>query len=325
MISTKVYKELSKENILNEVSGYDLFKYYIKDFEDLSRSFCSPLRVDKNPDVRIFKSSDGNFLYKDFGRPEHIFDPFSFIMELYNISFVEALELINVDFNLNLGKKSRFKTVKNKPILTPADVINKMTSEKSIRVVSKPYSWYNLLYWEAYNITKSTLEKFRVVPIEGYYLNYNYFKCKKDSYAYCFGNYKYKILQSKDEFKWISNTSHNTLQGWRQLPLKGDLLFITSSLKDVMVFNEIGYNAVAPHSEVPKINQDVINNLKKRFKEIIIFYDNDGPGIDSASKLSEYTGFKYLHIPTEFKEKDPSDVSKRYGLDKLKLIIDSII
>lgn len=325
MISTKKYKELSLENIFSQISDYDIFKYYIPSFKDVHKSFTSPLRKDKKPDVRIFKTSTGEFMYKDFAYPEHTFGCISFVMELYNIDFRQALETINNDFNLGLGYNTT-RSTKKPPKTVSKEFLDTIKTEKLIRIVSKKYNWYNRRYFNQYHISENTLNFFNVKPIEGFYLNANYFECKSTSYAYCFGNYKYKILQPyEDELKWLSNTNNMIIQGWSQLPETGDVCFITSSLKDVMVLYELGFNAIAPQSEAGSLPEEIINELNSRFKEVIIFYDSDKAGLNAAKKLSKQTNYDFVYLPEEVEEKDPSDYAKNHGLKELECLINSIL
>ena len=326
MISTKNYVELTYENILKKISSYDIFKYYIPEFKDVSTPFTSPLREDKKPDVRIFKTKSGEFLYKDFAKQEHVFNAPQFVMEYHMLSYPEALQRINIDFHLRLGKNPLIGGKKPPKLMKKAD-LEKIKTYKSLRIVSKKFSSLDMCYFFKYNIKMSTLNKFNVKALRGYYINGSYFPTdKKTSFAYCFGNYKYKILQPYDEVnKWITNTSAQDIQGWEQLPEKGDICFITSSLKDVMVLYEIGYPAVAPQNETGKLPLEMIQELKDRFNHVIILYDSDKPGKDAARQLSALTDLPYVYIPDVIEEKDPADLSWKQGLDKLKIIIDSII
>ena len=323
MISTRSFKELTKENIFNAISSYDIFFYYIPDFTSISRPFKSPLRDDKNAGVRIFKSKTDTFLYKDFAKPKHTFNSIGFVMANFRISFKEALEKINNDFNLGLGLGGKVRTGVT-PKLVKQEFLDSIKKYKDIKVVSTPFTYTGIKYFSEYHIRETTLKRFNVKQIKGYFLNYNYFPIF--GYAYCFGDYTYKILQPmNDEFKWISNANENVMQGWDQLPAKGDLCIITSSLKDVMTLFEIGYNAIAPQSEAGSIPTEVIEELKERFEKVVILYDNDKPGIASAKLLSKQSGFPYEHLPEEFEEKDPSDLARNVGLVDLKMLIDTII
>ena len=330
MISTNDYKELNTENIFAKITGFDIFKHYVTNFKKIDVSFCSELRQDKHPGVRI-RYQNSNWLYKDFGCEEHTFSPVGYVMYKYVISYGDALRKINSDFKLNLGT-GVMNSTKDSPIIHNREEIEKLEfSETELKIVSVPYTTKHLVYYAEQGIYKPVLDFYRVKPIAGYYLTkagkrqYIRIPSKDTAFAYCYGNYKYKILQPNSEYKWITNASRDIVQGWAQLPKTGDLCFITSSLKDVMLLHALGYAAVAPGSEMGFIPEDNLEELKSRFKEVLIFFDNDTPGITSAAKYASKYGLQYTHIPEEYLEKDITDYFKKYKKQRTELILNSII
>ena len=95
---------LHTDVILSKITEYDIFMYYCSNFKELHKKFCSELREDNTPSASIIMWS-GNLLYKDFGYPDHTFNCFSYVQFKYNVSFVDALRIIDCDFNLNLSSK----------------------------------------------------------------------------------------------------------------------------------------------------------------------------------------------------------------------------
>lgn len=330
MISTSEFKELNAENIFIKITGFDIFKYYVTNFKKMDVSFCSELREDKNPGVRI-RQNKGNWLYKDFSFEEHTFSPIGYVMAKYVISYGDALKKINSDFNLNLGAAPMYKT-KESPIIHNREDIEKLKfSETEIRIVSMPYKNKHLVYYAEQGIYKPVLDYYKVKALEGYFLKKDgskkYIKINKNNkaFAYCYGNYKYKILQPDNNFKWITNANKEIVQGWSQLPETGDLCIITSSLKDAMLFYTYGYAACAPGSEMGFIPESKLKELKERFKEVIIFFDNDSPGITSAAKYASKYDIHFTHIPEEYPEKDITDFYKKYKKERTKILIDSVL
>jgi DNA primase len=106
------------------------------------------------------------------------------------------------------------------------------------------------------------------------------------------------------------------LQGAKQLPEGGDLLVITKSMKDVMCLYSLGITALAPNSENLFLTQNQYDKLKKRFKTIILFYDNDLPGIHNMNKFRKQFDIKCIWIPRKYGAKDISDFYKMYGREK---------
>ena len=176
-------------------------------------------------------------------------------------------------------------------------------------------------------ISKKTLIKFAVEPISHFWVNNNRFTCKSISYAFKFKN-RYKIYSPYEEKnKWLSNTNKTDVQGYNQLPNKGERLIITSSLKDVMCLYSAGYHAIAMQSEMQTPNEKLISELKQRFNTIEILYDNDfdkvdNPGQSMAKKICDLYGFNNICLPETFESKDPSDlVSKENSFNELKIIL----
>ena len=122
-----------------------------------------------------------------------------------------------------------------------------------------------------------------------------------------------KIYQPYSKFKWLSNTSVSDLQGLSQLPLRGDTLVITKSLKDVMCLDIFGIPSVAPSSESCVIPADVVKDLTDRFARIYILYDFDRTGISFANRHRKLYGFIPLFFTNgkfntfDYKSKDFSD------------------
>ena len=93
--------ELTEQNLFKFITEYDIFDYYIKDFE-IHTVFNSPLRTDNNPSFTIFKSDEHNKLfYKDFGGSGSSGDCINFVRKLLTLGYMQALQQIVNDFNLH--------------------------------------------------------------------------------------------------------------------------------------------------------------------------------------------------------------------------------
>lgn len=95
-------KALSKEAVLYITQdGKKVFEFYIKDFVE-RKAFKSVLREEKNPSVSVFRGSNG-YLYHDFATGDTL-NAIDFVIAMFDLSFKEALERINSDLNLQLGR-----------------------------------------------------------------------------------------------------------------------------------------------------------------------------------------------------------------------------
>ena len=56
-------------------------------------------------------------------------------------------------------------------------------------------------------------------------------------------------------------------------------------MKDCMTLYSLGVAAIAPISENCFLSEAQYKRLKERFKHIVIFYDNDRPGLSAMIKV----------------------------------------
>jgi len=324
MIHTRHSEDsLTKDTILNKVSEYQIFKYYCAYFEDPSKRFKSDLRKDNNPTVSI-SLLNGRLRYKDFGCPEHSFDCFGYISYKYNLNYNESL--IHVDRSFSLGLSAG---VRSTGTVQKVDPKIQEKTRAQIKVRLRPWNKEDADYWKQFYISKKLLCIFDVKPITHYWINEKRFSCNSISYRYRFDcGYKiYRPLES--DFKWSSNVGAQCLQGYWQLPKIGDKVFLTSSLKDVMCLANLGYSSFALQSEMLVPSKETIEEIKTRFKKVIVFYDNDfekvsNPGQTMAAKICSKYDLTNLKIPSHYKSKDISDLVKDHGIETAKDVIKNL-
>ena len=98
-------------------------------------------------------------------------------------------------------------------------------------------------------------------------------------------------------------------------------MLITSSLKDLMDFNILNIGnieSVAPDSENSMINENIINDLKSKYKKIIVLFDNDDPGLKAAQRYKDRYGIDFITLSME---KDLSDSIKIHGIEKTREVL----
>ena len=316
-----IIKEFVTEDALfSIINDYDIYNYYIEDLR-LNKGMSSPLRKDSSPSFSVFWSNKYNrILWKDHGDGNRG-GAVRFVSELLGLNYREALEQIVLDFKLD----DRFKISSDlkrfngsNPQVHNKDLIkNIIDVSVVIRIKSRPYMAHDIRFWSSYGISEETLRKYNVIPIEYLFINGNVYGV--DRYAYAYVEYKddetrYKIYQPFNiKIKWLSNLIEGTLSGWSQMADTGDLLIISSSLKDGMCLHDYGFkNFIAPQTENYIFKPHIVEDLKSRFKNILVFYDHDVAGINAANKMNLLYGFKFITTNSE-ELKDPSDYYKNKG------------
>ena len=277
----------------------------------VSMIYNSPFRKDKNPSFGIYYSKrTKQLLFKDHGTGEC-----GNVIKFVSL-FTGKTEYNDIlsDIVDNLNITNNTKLVSSKQYIPPTETV--------IGVVRQEFTDVDINYWKQFNISINTLKKFNVNSIKYYLCNgivKGTYKRENPMYAYkVYNNFKiYRPLADKYT-KWRNNLTDYDIQGYEQLPQKGDILFITKSMKDVMCLHEMGYPAVSPSSESTFLPKDVLEQLKTRFKRIIILFDRDTAGVKRSRKLSQETGLEAMFINKKFKAKDVSDAVKANSFEEIK-------
>lgn len=306
----KLPDNITLDWILSKVTEYDIYAKYIGQFK-VGMIYNSPFRKDKNPSFGIYYSKrTKQLLFKDHGTGEcgnviKFVSLFTGKTE-YNGILSDIVDKLNITNNTKL--------VSSKQYIQPTETV--------IGVVRQEFTDVDINYWKQFNISINTLKKFNVNSIKYYLCNgivKGTYKRENPMYAYkVYNNFKiYRPLADKYT-KWRNNLTDYDIQGYEQLPQKGDILFITKSMKDVMCLHEMGYPAVSPSSESTFLPKDVLEQLKTRFKRIIILFDRDTAGVKRSRKLSRETGLEAMFINKKFKAKDVSDAVKANSFEEIK-------
>lgn len=319
----KCKQSICLDDILNKVSEVDILNHYLG-ISTLPILINSPFRQDKNPSVSIFINRNNNIIFKDFGTHKS-YNLWSFLEEYWNCTYDEVIERITNDFNkINKGtSKIRVTTCKQ--------YVHKSSK---IEVTIREWKEHDLQYWESYGISLNWLKFGRVYPISYIFINKNRFPAEKHAYVYIEkkdGIISMKIYQPfSTKMKWLSKHDSSVWDLWDRLPKTGDKLIITSSRKDALcIWENTGIPSISLQGEgyIPK--EHVVQQLKDRFKNVYILYDNDyncvpNIGHEFGNALSRRFGFKQIEIPTEWESKDTSDLCYKWGRSKVKQIINDL-
>lgn len=332
-------KDVTKANLLSFITDYDIYRHYIGGDISFRGHMKSPLRPkERNASFGFYQSSRGEIHFKDFTLNK-TGDCFELLHLMYNLSFNEVLHMVVNDFNLqNNFYNVTNVTRKSNGILydVPDHILLEKSNSTSIRVKMRKPTADDKQFWQDFGITPPTLRKFRVNAIEYIFFGDKVIKTSKNAYSFKEekdGTVTYKIYQPHNkEFKWSNNHNDSVWQGWEQLPSTGDTLIVTKSLKDVMCIHDVlGLPAVALQAETVRPKHHVLDQLKNRFDNVLLWYDNDYDKEKNWGQLNakeialEYQLPVNLIIPDEYESKDFSDLVKNFGVEQAKNIFDTQI
>jgi len=318
-------KVVNKENILSLINSYDIFKKYIVGFVSVGKAFKSELRADKSPTCVVFKGNT-DLLYKDYAI-QGALNCFGYVMQRYNCTYFQALEIIKRDFALDLvSALTTFEYTPTASTVYKVDISKIEMSPADIKVRVRKWNHFDKAFWNTqYELTVTELEIGKVYPLDAFWLNSMYFKADSTAYGYYQGvrdgRELWKIYQPyNSKAKFFTNIGPDDYQGFNLLPETGDKIIITKSYKDVLVLKKLGIPAINPPSESSNIKQEFYDYLLTRFKEVVLLFDNDEPGIRAAIKLKSLVGIPFFVLPQD--TKDCADFVKKYNYSVLKNYID---
>ena len=333
MAFSKGKSSVSLDDILSKVTEADILSYYLG-VTEVPCIINSPLRKDNRPSFGLYSSNGKRIYFVDFATKDRggLFD---LLGQMWNCSYKEVLTRINEDI-------SKFCNGASIHSYTPCAVRSTNSYNKNTDLQCKIRDWrdYDIEYWVSYGITLDWLKYAEVYPISHKIVI-------KDGHRYVFGadKYAYTYVEHKDNktfikiyqplnkkgYKWTSNIDRSVWSLWTKIPREANNLIISSSMKDCLNIScNLHIPAICLQGEgyIPKPH--VIQDLKNRYKRIIVFYDNDytnpnNPGRkDSIALASEYNLVR-VEIPAEYEAKDPSDLFKKYGKEKYLEIMNGIL
>lgn len=288
----------NRDYVLKRIPQEQIMEYYLQVPVQCKEKFRSPLREDNNPSCAFFYSKGGKLYYRDFSKAESL-DCFDVASLVLNLDFRGTLRQVIQDFNLNGGTF----VPKDYSHLNVEKYLSKVGySNIEIVPLTKDGQWTmsqaGYAFWQSVGIGLKTLQKFRVIELEQARVNtMTIYRHKADTpgFAYYFGKQQFKLyfpLSTGNRF--IQNT--DALQGKDQLPYSGDLLVVTKSMKDVMLFHEYGIPAIAPQGESFGFSPEDVVDWGKRFKRIVIVYDYDYTGVKFTNKWRKQYGWEYAFV-----------------------------
>lgn len=293
------YAPLNKEEILNRATEEEIFNIVIQGEITEGSYYKAPYRIDNIGDC-YFERYEGKLTFVDFASPYPIkaMDCFNIIGYTFNASFTETLEIINDKLSLGLGDnigKVRDKIPERNKV--EERIVKKVIKERVITFLPRQFSYKDKKFWSKYEITKQNLIDDKVIPISLYKSisrSGKPFVIKPFDICYIYTEFKgnrrkvYRPYAPDKQAKWFTNCNQNDIGSIKHLVKKGDKLIITKSYKDCRVLRNQGVNSIWFQNEGMIPSKEILIKLLKRFKEIIIWYDNDNTGIGSSKMISEY-------------------------------------
>lgn len=313
---TKGRDSVCIDEVLNKMTEADILSFYL----GITKIPCiinSPLRKDNNPSFGIYSTDGIRVHYIDFTTKDRggVFD---LLCQMWGCDYISALERVKHDCTISSTGATITKSCCRVRRID-------LSSETELKCRVREWKDYDLEYWKSYGISLEWLKYADVYPISHKIVikNGKTFTFSADKYAYAYIERKehkvsMKIYQPYNKrFKWSNSHNGSVISLWTKIPEYGDKVLICSSLKDSLCISaNTMIPTIAVQGEGYSISETAQNELRRRYKQIIIAFDGDKSGIEDSIKLQNETGFKILDCPIIDKAKDWSDIYHDYGKDK---------
>ena len=324
---------ITLEDVLSRTTEFDILSYYFG-VNELPTVIHSPLRKDSNPSFGLYTLDGKRVHFTDLATKDKggLFD---LLMKYWGESYKDMLKHLWEDLSNFPSASVRLNSIREGKTY-------QSLSSRSNDLQCKVREWrdYDIEYWKSYGISLEWLKYADVYPISHKIVisDGHKYVFGADKYAYAYverkeGKVTLKIYQpfNKGGYKWSSNIDRSVWSLWTKIPKFGNNLIISSSVKDCLnIMCNLGIPAICMQGEGYKPKPQIIEELKSRYKNVILFYDNDynnpdNPGRKDSMELSLEYNLKRVEIPAKYESKDPSDLFKKYGRDRYLEIMNEIL
>jgi len=324
MIQGKKRVKLTPDSILDKISEYDIYKFYMPHQNwKINVVTYSPFRNEKNPSF-IIGYRGGALRYVDFGDSSKKGGCFNFVMMLFNVNLNDALLMIDRDFDLGIISGSSTKQYE-RIISDYAQPTATSKREYFIQVKTRKFTHEELAYWNAYYQDIDDLRANNVYSIDTVYLNKQKFPIKDSElrFGYLYeGHWKiYRPFADKKN-KWMPNNVPITMMDGLQDIKDCDVAFINKSKKDYMVMKKIYPCCCAVQNEgMGCFSEENVEYIKENSDRQILSFDSDETGVKNSQMITDKFGFEYCNVPRIYLDegiKDWADLARIHGLKTIE-------
>lgn len=320
MITGEKKVRLTPQAILQKISEYDIFRFYMPDKSwKINQATYSPFRKENNPSFLI-GNRRGFLSFIDFADTSRRGDCFHFVQLLYNLrSIDDVLRMIDKDFGLGFlpgHSTGEYKTI-TKEYKQPDDVGKRYSL---IQVVTRKFTQEELAYWNEYHQSLDDLRANNVYSIKKLYFNKQLFPLKETDlrFGYLYdGHWKIYRPFADKKSKWVPNNVPITAMDGKEDIANCAVALINKSKKDYMVMKKIFPCCCAVQNEgVGCFSDENVEYLKANSDRQILSFDSDETGVHNSKQITELFDFEYINVPRRYLSegiKDWADLVKTHG------------
>ena len=325
MIQGDIKVRLTPQAVLNKISEYDIFRFYMPDKNwKINNATLSPFRNESNPSF-VIGNKRGFLSFIDFGDTSKRGDCFTFVKMLFNLSSIDdVLRMIDKDFGLGFlagTSTDKYKSIQ-KEYKQPEDLGKRYSL---IQVVTRKFTKEELAYWNQYYQSLDDLRANNVYSIKEMFLNRKRFPLRETDlrFGYLYdGHWKIYRPFGDKKSKWVPNNVPITAMDGREDIKNCNVAFINKSKKDYMVMKKVFPCCCAVQNEgVACFSDENVEYLKANSDRQILSFDADDVGVKNSQMITKLFDFEYANVPRKYLTegiKDWADLAKEHGLEAIE-------
>jgi hypothetical protein len=325
MIQGDIKVRLTPQAILQKISEYDIFRFYMPDKSwKINQATLSPFRQESNPSF-VIGNKRGFLSFIDFGDTSKRGDCFTFVKTLFNLSTIDdVLRMIDKDFGLGFlpgTSTERYKSIQ-KEYKQPEDLGKRYSL---IQVVTRKFTQEELAYWNQYYQSLDDLRANNVYSIKKLYLNRKLFPFRETDlrFGYLYdGHWKIYRPFGDKKSKWVPNNVPITAMDGKEDITNCSVAFINKSKKDYMVMKKVFPCCCAVQNEgVACFSDGNVEYLKANSDRQILSFDADEVGVKNSQMITKLFDFEYANVPRKYLSegiKDWADLAKEHGIQAIE-------
>lgn len=325
MIQGDIKVRLTPQAILQKISEYDIFRFYMPDKSwKINQATLSPFRQENNPSF-VIGNKRGFLSFIDFADTSKRGDCFTFIKMLFNLSTMDdVLTMVDRDFGLGFlpGTSTNKYKVIQKEYKQPEDLGKRYSL---IQVVTRKFTQEELDYWNQYYQSIDDLRANNVYSIKKLYLNRKLFPLKETDlrFGYLYdGHWKIYRPFGDKKSKWVPNNVPITTMDGKEDIANCSVAFINKSKKDYMVMKKVFPCCCAVQNEgVACFSDGNVEYLKANSDRQILSFDADDVGVKNSQMITKLFDFEYANVPRKYLSegiKDWADLAKEHGIQAIE-------
>lgn len=288
-----------KQQILSKFSQEEIFQKYLGFYPKLNVRYTNPLRENKTPNTEFLYVGDVLYM-RDWGSDQKNLNCFSLVQHLYNCSFYEALQHVQIDFGMDAKQMQQCPpTIQRNSNYAHVEAhVNKL---QTIRIRKKEFTEKELEFWNcngSFNFNTKKLESMQIYSTEYVWYNNNQWKSAEGVFAYQLKQGIFQIYSPFNEdrrYRFRSTNLKDVIAGVQWLE-KSEYVVLSKSYKDMIMLRSLNVNACALLNEgiIPTKEQ---MSLIASYGNPVVLFDSDEKGITVSRKICELYGCRYLQLP----------------------------